>query len=110
MQRSIEFFGHGITPLQQPRVQVGMRRIFRHLGRRRSNIRVLPEVQFRIRLRPNANGSGETGLTRHEARVLYEDFRLEVLQILPDALEHCFIVGAQVYLPHVSQKLKIQFR
>jgi len=42
--------------------------------------------------------------------VLYQDFLLKALQMLPGTFQHSFIVGDQLYTLHLSQKLGIQFR
>ena len=86
-----------------------MRRILGYAGCNRSDILVVPGVQFRIGLCSNVTGSGKAGLARGEARVLYQDFLLKVLQMLPGTFQHCFIVGGQVYTLHLGQKLGIQF-
>jgi len=41
--------------------------------------------------------------------VLYQNFVLKVLQMLPGTFQHCFIVGDQAYMLHLGQKLGIQF-
>ena len=87
-----------------------MQRILGHFGCGRSDILALAEVQFGIGSCPSVNGSGKAGLACQETGVLYQDFLLKVLQMLPGTFQHCFVVADQVYTLHLCQKLGIQFR